>query len=186
MFGGYFKMPAPQTDQENCVAHNGSIIPVPGRDIMVQAWYQGGLSMFDFTDSTNPVEIAYFDRGPIDRTSSSIAGYWSTYYYNGYIYGSEICRGLDIFKLMPTDHSSQNEIDAAALIKSTSSTSSISRVTWPPSFVVAKAYLDQLCGATSLPIGRTRCGRRWIGPRKSGRPARRRLTSWRNWRPSRS
>ena len=117
VFGGYYKMPAPQTDQENCVAHNGSLVPVPGRDIMVQAWYQGGLSMFDFTDAAHPVEIAYFDRGPIDPTSVLIGGYWSTYYYNGHIYGSEIYRGLDIFKLVPTDQLTQNEIDAAALVK---------------------------------------------------------------------
>jgi hypothetical protein len=93
VFGGYYKMPAPQTDQENCVAHNGSLVPVPGRDIMVQAWYQGGLSMFDFTDAAHPVEIAYFDRGPIDEKRMLIGGYWSTYYYNGHIYGSEIYRG---------------------------------------------------------------------------------------------
>ena len=117
-FGGYYKMPAPQTDQENCVAHNGSLIPVPGRDIMVQAWYQGGMSVFDFTDSTKPVEIAYFDRGPIDAKQLITGGYWSTYWYNGHIYGSEIARGLDVFKLMPSEHLSQNEIDAATLVRS--------------------------------------------------------------------
>jgi hypothetical protein len=103
VFGGYYKMPAPQTNFENCVAHNGSIIPVPGRDIMVQAWYQGGLSMFDFTDSKNAVEIAFFDRGPVYADKLVIGGYWSTYYYNGLIYGSEIMRGLDIFKMKPSD-----------------------------------------------------------------------------------
>jgi len=144
-FGGYFKMPAPQTDQENCVAHNGSLIPVPGRDIMVQAWYQGGLSVFDFTDSANPVEIAFFDRGPIHESRLITAGYWSTYWYNGHIYGSEIARGLDIFKLTPSEHLSQNEIDAAALVKfDTFNAQHQPKLTWPPSFVVAKAYLDQL------------------------------------------
>ena len=98
-FGGYYKMPAAQTEQENCVAHNGSLIPVPGRDIMVQGWYQGGLSVFDFTDSANPVEIAFFDRGPIDAKQLITGGFWSTYWYNGHIYGAEIARGIDIFRL---------------------------------------------------------------------------------------
>jgi len=145
VFGGYFKLPAPQTKEENCVAHNGSIIPVPGRDIMAQAWYQGGVSVFDFTDAKNPVEIAYFDRGPVYPDKLVIAGYWSTYYYNGHLYGSEIMRGLDIFKFVPTDHLSQNEIDAAALVKWTElNVQQQGRVTWPPSFVVARAYIDQL------------------------------------------
>jgi hypothetical protein len=145
VFGGYYKMPAPQTETENCVAHNGSLVPVPGRDIMVQAWYQGGLSMFDFTDPTRPVEIAYFDRGPIDAEKLVVGGYWSTYYYNGYIYGSEIHRGLDVFRMVPTDQLSQNEIDAAALAKQTElNVQDQSPYVWPPSFVVAKAYVDQL------------------------------------------
>ena len=113
VFGGYYKMPAPQTETENCVAHNGSLIPVPGRDIMVQGWYQGGVSVFDFTDSKNPVEIAFFDRGPLDPKNLIIGGYWSGYWYNGNIYGAEISRGVDIFKLVPTQYLSQNEIDAA-------------------------------------------------------------------------
>ena len=103
-FGGYYKMPAPQTDQENCVAHNGSLIPVPGRDIMVQAWYQGGVSVFDFTDSAKPVEIAFFDRGPLDAKNLITGGYWSTYWYNGYIYGTEIARGVDVFRLTPSEY----------------------------------------------------------------------------------
>jgi hypothetical protein len=145
VFGGYYKMPAPQTDFENCVAHNGSIIPVPGRDIMVQAWYQGGLSVFDFTDSKNAVEIAYFDRGPIYADKLVIGGFWSTYYYNGFLYGSEIMRGLDVFKLVPSEALTQNEIDAAALVKQTElNVQQQQHVTWPPSFVVAKAYIDQL------------------------------------------
>jgi len=104
VFKGYYKMPAVQTDQENCVAHNGSLVPVPGRDIMVQAWYQGGVSVFDFTDPAKPVEIAFFDRGPIDGTQLVTGGYWSAYWYNGQIYGSEIARGLDVFRLKPSEH----------------------------------------------------------------------------------
>ena len=155
VFGGYYKMPAPQTDQENCVAHNGSLVPVPGRDIMVQAWYQGGLSMFDFTDAAHPVEIAYFDRGPIDEKRLLIGGYWSTYYYNGHIYGSEIYRGLDVFKLVPTEQMTQNEIDAAALVKSTElNVQHQQKITWPASFVVAKAYLDQLVRSKTIAAGR--------------------------------
>ena len=155
VFGGYYKMPAPQTDQENCVAHNGSLVPVPGRDIMVQAWYQGGLSMFDFTDAAHPVEIAYFDRGPIDEKRMLIGGYWSTYYYNGHIYGSEIYRGLDIFTLVPTEQMTQNEIDAAALVKSTElNVQHQQKITWPASFVVAKAYLDQLVRSKTITAGR--------------------------------
>jgi hypothetical protein len=95
----YYKLPAAQTDQENCVAHNGSLIPVPGRDIKVQAWYQGGISVFDFTDPANPFEIAYFDRGPMDAERLVSGGYWSAYWYNGHIYGSEMARGLDVFRL---------------------------------------------------------------------------------------
>ena len=102
-FASYYKMPAAQTDQENCVAHNGSLIPVPGRDIMVQAWYQGGVSVFDFTDSSKPVEIAFFDRGPMDAKNLILGGFWSAYWYNGRIYGSEISRGLDVFKLTPSE-----------------------------------------------------------------------------------
>ncbi len=114
---GYYKLPAPQTAQENCVAHNGSIIPVPGRDIMVQAWYQGGISVFDFTDPAHPAEIAFFDRGPLDRNTLTLAGHWSAYWYNGMIVGSEIGRGLDIFALKPSEFLSQNEIDAAKSVR---------------------------------------------------------------------
>ena len=113
-FRSHYKMPAPQVETENCVAHNGSIIPIPGRDIFVQAWYQGGISIMDFTDSSNPKEIAYFDRGPIDKDILITGGYWSAYYYDGYIYGTEITRGLDVFKLVPSDHISKEEIDQAA------------------------------------------------------------------------
>ena len=142
---GYYKMPAPQTDTENCVAHNGSLIPVPGRDIMVQSWYQGGISVFDFTDSTTPVEIAYFDRGPINPTELVTGGYWSSYWYNGQIYGAEISRGIDVFRLLPSEYLSENEIAAANLVRFEEFNSQNQpRYVWPPSFVVAKAYLDQL------------------------------------------
>jgi len=138
-------MPAPQTEQENCVAHNGSLIPVPGRDIMVQAWYQGGVSVFDFTDGAHPFEIAFFDRGPIDAKDLITGGYWSTYWYNGYIYGSEISRGIDVFKLIPSQYLSQNEIDAANLVRSDElNAQEQKRSIWPASSVVARAYLDQL------------------------------------------
>src|SRR5690606_37616943 len=106
----YYKLPAPQTTTENCVAHNGALIPVPDRDIMVQAWYQGGSSVFDFTDSENPREIAFFDRGPMSGTSLQASGFWSTYWHNGYVYGSEIGRGFDTFELTPSA-----DLSAAAL-----------------------------------------------------------------------
>jgi hypothetical protein len=144
-FAGYFKMPAAQTETENCVAHNGSIIPVPGRDIMAQAWYQGGVSVFDFTDSAHPLEIAFFDRGPLDATKLITGGFWSTYWYNGNIYGTEIARGLDIFKLTPSQFLTQNEIDAATEVHSTEfNAQHQQRISWPPTNAVAKAYLDQL------------------------------------------
>ena len=112
-FASYYKMPAAQGDTENCVAHNGSLVPVPGRDIEVQAWYQGGISVMDFTDAAHPNEIAYFDRGPIDPKMLVLGGDWSAYWYNGHIYASEIARGLDVFELTPTKFLTQNEIDAA-------------------------------------------------------------------------
>jgi hypothetical protein len=142
---GYYKLPAAQTEQENCVAHNGSLIPVPGRDIMVQAWYQGGVSVFDFTDATHPKEIAFFDRGPIDSTQLVLGGYWSAYWYNGRIYGSEIARGLDVFQLKPSAYLSQNEIDAAKSVRmDLLNVQNQAKTVWPASFVVARAYLDQL------------------------------------------
>lgn len=145
-FKSYFKMPAPQAETENCVAHNGSVVPVPGRDIFVQAWYQGGLSIIDFTDSSNPQEIAYFDRGPIHEKASVLGGYWSTYWYNGKIFGSEIVRGLDIFTLEPSAFLSENEIAAAALANQGQTVNPQQQfpVTWPAEPVVAKAYVDQL------------------------------------------
>ena len=153
---GYFKMPAAQTATENCVAHNGGLIPVPGRDIMVQGWYQGGVSVFDFTDPAHPKEIAYFDRGPIDASKLVIGGYWAGYYYNGYIYGSEIARGLDVFKLTPTADLTQNEIDAANLVRfDRLNPQSQPKLVWPAAFPVARAYVDQLVRDNGLPAART-------------------------------
>ena len=160
VFGGYYKMPAPQTDTENCVAHNGSVIPVPGRDIMVQGWSQGGVSVFDFTDSKNPVEIAYFDRGPLDAANLITGGYWSAYWYNGNIYGAEIARGVDIFRLVPTQYLSQNEIDAAIQVRLTEfNAQNQPRVTWQPTSVVARAYLDQLGRTNAITPERARAVR---------------------------
>jgi hypothetical protein len=144
-FEGYYKMPAPQTEQENCVAHNGSLIPVPGRDIMVQAWYQGGVSVFDFTDAAHPQEIAFFDRGPLDAKELYLGGYWSAYWYNGRIYGSEIMRGLDVFRLKPSEFLSQNELDAAMLAQTNELNVQMQqKYVWPANVVVVKAYIDQL------------------------------------------
>ena len=145
-FRSYFKMPAPQTDEENCVAHNGSLVPVPGRDIFVQAWYQGGISVIDFTDSANPVEIAFFDRGPIDPEAMVMGGYWSAYWHGGLIYGTEIARGLDVLALLPSEHLTENEIAAASLRAPNAvfNPQTQQRHTWPAEPVVARAYLDQL------------------------------------------
>jgi hypothetical protein len=151
LFAGYYKLSAPQTELENCVAHNGSIIPVPGRDIKVQAWYQGGLSVFDFTDPTNALEIAYFDRGPVYSEEMVSGGYWSTYWYNGHIYGAEIARGFDVFKLTPSEHLTQNEIDAAGLIRMNEFNAQLQpRIEWPTAVVVARAYLDQLMRSDAI------------------------------------
>ena len=149
---GTYKLPAPQTEQENCVAHNGSIIPVPGRDIMVQAWYQGGLSVFDYSNSAMPAEIAYFDRGPIDAKRPTLGGYWSAYYYRGRIYGTEIARGLDVFALKPSAQLSANEIAAAALANGGQGFNPQQQypVRWPTEPVVARAYMDQLRRAGQL------------------------------------
>jgi hypothetical protein len=144
-FKSYYKLPAAQTSQENCVAHNGTLIPIPGRDVMVQSWYQGGISVLDWTDASHPVEIAYFDRGPMDATKLVGGGYWSSYWYNGYIVGSEIARGLDIFELRPSAFLSQNEIDAAKLVRFDHfNAQEQPKLVWPASLVVARAYLDQL------------------------------------------
>ena len=144
-FRSHYKLPAPQTEQENCVAHNGSLVPVPGRDIMVQAWYQGGISVFDFTDSSNPVEIAFFDRGPIDRDRFVMGGFWSAYWYRGFIYGTEIARGLDVLELLPSEFLTENELAAAAAVAPDSfNAQQQRRIDWPARTVVARAYLDQL------------------------------------------
>jgi len=148
----YYKLPAAQGDTENCVAHNGSLVPIPGRDIEVQAWYQGGISVMDFTDAAHPFEIAYFDRGPIDPKSLVLGGDWSAYWYNGNIYGSEISRGMDVFELTPTKFLTQNEIDAAKTVKVAElNVQNQQKIEWPAQLVVAKAYVDQLERSQALP-----------------------------------
>ncbi|MDQ3698425.1 MAG: hypothetical protein M3373_10455 [Gemmatimonadota bacterium] len=150
-FKSYYKMPAPQTSFENCVAHNGSLIPIPGRDIMVQAWYQGGISVFDWTDAEHPQEIAYHDRGPMDATKLVSAGSWSAYWYNGYIVSSEISRGLDVFELLPSMFISQNEIDAAKSLRfDYLNAQEQPKIVWPPTFAMPRAYLDQLARSNGL------------------------------------
>jgi hypothetical protein len=144
-FRSYYKLPVVQTELENCVAHNGSLVPIPGRDIMVQAWYQGGISVFDWTDADNPYEIAFHDRGPSDATRMGPGGSWSVYWYNGAIVSSEIARGLDIFELVPSAHISQNEIDAARTVRlDYLNAQGQPQFAWPPSFPLARAYIDQL------------------------------------------
>ncbi|MGD8868903.1 MAG: hypothetical protein PVI01_14840 [Gemmatimonadales bacterium] len=144
-FHSYYKLPAPQTSLENCVAHNGSLIPIPGRDVMVQAWYQGGISVFDWTDPANPVEIAFHDRGPVDSTTMGDGGSWSAYWYDGVIVSSEIARGLDIFELLPSAFLSPNEIDAANTVElAYLNTQGQPKFVWPSSFALARAYVDQL------------------------------------------
>ena len=184
---GYYKMPAAQTEQENCVAHNGSLIPVPGRDIMVQSWYQGGVSVFDFTDSANAKEIAYFDRGPLNASAMASGGYWSSYWYNGNIYGAEMARGIDVFRLKPSEHLSQNEIDAALQFRLQEFNSQNQpKVTWQPTTAVAKAYVDQLNRSKSISAERVRAinegSRRLIrcAPARKATP-RRRSTSSSRW-----
>jgi uncharacterized protein (DUF305 family) len=154
-YRGHFKMPAPQVEQENCVAHNGSIVPVPGRDIFVQAWYQGGISVIDFTDSANPVEIAFFDRGPIDAEDLVTGGFWSAYWYGGKIYGTEIVRGLDVLALVPSEHLSEHEISAAMMADQSGVFNPQQQfpVSWPADPDVARAYIDQLQRGDSLSAG---------------------------------
>jgi hypothetical protein len=154
-FQSYYKLPAPQTVNENCVAHNGSLIPIPGRDVMVQAWYQGGISVFDWTDAAHPREIAFFDRGPIDSTRMAMGGSWSVYWYNGVIVSSEIARGLDIFELTPSGFLTQNEIDAAKTVHlDYLNTQGQPHFTWPNTFALARAYVDQLARSNGLASGR--------------------------------
>jgi len=154
-FQNYYKMPAAQTQFENCVAHNGSLIPIPGRDVMVQAWYQGGISVFDWTDPQHPREIAFFDRGPADSTRMAPGGSWSAYWYNGNIISSEIARGLDIFELTASTLISQNEIDAAKSVHfDYLNTQGQPKLVWPPTFALARAYVDQLERSNGLPASR--------------------------------
>jgi hypothetical protein len=150
-FKSYYKMPAPQTEYENCVAHNGSLIPVPDRDIMVQSWYQGGISVFDWTNPENPVEIAYHDRGPVNSSRMQMGGSWSVYWYNGAIVNSEIARGLDIFELKPSPYLTKNEIDAANTVKFDQlNPQGQPKYNWPATFSLAKAYVDQLQRSKAL------------------------------------
>jgi uncharacterized protein (DUF305 family) len=142
VFRAHYKMPAAQTDKENCVAHNGSIIPVPGRDLFAQAWYQGGISVMDFTDSANPKEIAYFDRGPIDAKQMVLGGYWSVYWYKGHLYGTEISRGIDVFKLRPSEFLTKAEVaaaEAATYEDNRFNPQTQTRVTWDAGVVKAAA-----------------------------------------------
>ena len=155
VFQSYYKMPAPQTVNENCVAHNGSMIPIPGRDVMVQSWYQGGVSVFDWTDIKNPHEIAFFDRGPVDSTHMGNGGTWSVYWYNGVMVSSEISRGLDVMELQPSAHISQNEIDAAkTVVLDHLNAQGQPKFVWPPSFALARAYTDQLERSNGLSAAR--------------------------------
>lgn len=151
----YYKMPAAQTDLENCVAHNGSLVPIPGRDVFVQAWYQGGISIMDFTDAAHPFEIAYFDRGPLDAKLRGTGGFWSVYWYNGYIYGSEIARGVDVFRLTPSKFLTQEEIDASNQVHfDILNVQNQPHIEWPQNFVVAKAYVAQLDRSGALSAAR--------------------------------
>ncbi|MGH7523510.1 MAG: LVIVD repeat-containing protein, partial [Gemmatimonadales bacterium] len=154
--GAFYKMPAAQTETENCVAHNGGLLPVPGRDILVQGWYQGGISIVDFSDARHPFEIAYFDRGPINADTLYVGGFWGAYFYNGHVYASEIYRGLDVFDLTPTEFLSQNEIDAARLVHFDQlDPQTQPKIVWPAAFPVARAYLDQLVRDNGLNATRT-------------------------------
>ena len=167
-FKSYYKLPAPQTPEENCVAHNGSLIPVPGRDIMVQGWYQGGISIFDWTDPANPIEIAYHDRGPSDSTQMQMGGSWSVYWYNGVIVNSEIARGLDIFELMPSASLTQNEIDAAKTVTLDYLNSQGQPIfEWPATFALARAYVDQLQRSGGLSAARIAAVRQGLSSAES-------------------
>jgi len=173
-FKSYYKLPAAQTAQENCVAHNGSLIPIPGRDVMVQAWYQGGISVFEWTDAARPREIAFFDRGPVDSTRNTGGGTWSAYWYNGLIVSSEISRGLDILELAPSEFVSQNEIDAAkTVVFDHLNAQAQPEFVWPPSFALARAYTDQLERSLGLSGRRVRAVRNALGNAENGAGAQR-------------
>ncbi len=174
-FQSYYKLSAPQTPQENCVAHNGSLIPIPARDIKVQAWYQGGISVFDFTDPANPVEIAYHDRGPVNSRQMVMAGSWSSYWYNGLIVSSEIARGLDILELTPSAFISQNEIDAAKSVRLEQFNAQAQpKFEWPATFALARAYVDQLERSYGLPADRIAGIRRELARAENASGSRRR------------
>lgn len=184
-FASYYKLPAAQGDSENCVAHNGSLVPVPGRDIEVQAWYQGGISVMDFTDADHPVEIAYFDRGAIEPKMLVLGGDWSAYWYNGHIYASEIARGLDSFELTPTKYLTQNEIDAAkAVWVAELNVQNQEKIEWPRKLVVAKAYVDQLERSQALPSAQITALRQAIQKAESSRPNRKELEKLKSLAPS--
>jgi hypothetical protein len=171
-FRSYYKLPAVQTSVENCVAHNGSLVPIPGRDIMVQAWYQGGVSVFDFTDARNPKEIAYQDRGPLDSARFTMGGSWSAYWYNGGIVSSEIARGLDAMELIPSEHLTKNEIDAAKTVRmSYFNAQGQPKLVWPPSFPLARAYLDQLERNGCMPSARIAATRASLATAEAAAPA---------------
>jgi hypothetical protein len=184
-FASYYKLPAAQADTENCVAHNGSLIPVPGRDIEVQAWYQGGISIVDFTDPAQPFEIAYFDRGPIDSKMLVLGGEWAAYWYNGYIYGSEIARGLDVFELTPTKFLTQNEIDAAKAVRVPElNVQNQQKIEWPAQLVVAKAYVDQLSRSQALPADQLAALKKTIQSAESSHMSQSKLAKLKRMTPS--
>ncbi len=184
-FASYYKLPAAQGDSENCVAHNGSLIPVPGRDIEVQAWYQGGISVMDFTDAEHPVEIAYFDRGPIDPKMLVLGGDWSAYWYNGHIYASEIARGLDIFELTPTKVLTQNEINAAKAVRVAElNVQNQERIEWPRTLVVAKTYVDQLERSQALSADQIAALRKSIQNAESSHMKQKELAKLKSFAPS--
>jgi len=175
VFQSYYKMPAAQTSQENCVAHNGSLIPIPGRDVMVQAWYQGGISVFDWTDAAHPKEIAFFDRGPVDASRMAMGGSWSVYWYNGAIVSSEIARGLDVFELVPSPLLTQNEIDAANSVHlDYLNTQGQPKFVWPATSALARAYIDQLERSGGLASGRVSAVRTALGNAEKASGAQRR------------
>jgi hypothetical protein len=172
---GYFKMLAAQTNTENCVSHNGGLLPVPGRDIMIQGWYQGGVNVFDFTDPTRPFEIAYYDRGPVNGETLVMGGSWGAYYWNGYVYSSELSRGLDIFELTPSEFLSRNELDAAKLVRMDEyNPQAQPHITWPAAFPVVRSYLDQLVRNGGLPAARTTAIARTLDNAEKARGAARR------------
>lgn len=184
-FASYYKLPAAQSDSENCVAHNGSLIPVPGRDIKVQAWYQGGISIMDFTDANRPVEIAYFDRGPIYSDILVLGGSWSAYWYNGHIYSSEIARGLDVFELVPTQHLTQNEINAAKSVRVAElNVQNQEKIEYPQNLAVAKAYVDQVERSKALSSAQISSLRQAIQRAESSKLNRRDLAGLKKLAPS--